>query len=196
MLSQNPKSISNPRWNSVVIAPWPLLTWNIPSAFLQLSWHWHFCGQQARWFLECLSICLIFLNFEKALKGSYELPVSPAFSLLRSSFTLTSVPIILPRLLLFRSPVTFMSQNSMASSQSFIQPLNTVLWSVSPTSWRVAHLLTRLLLWPPPCPPTSGPCGAFAFTSSFLLGLHSAMWPILVLRPLGFPHLFSSSLLN
>lgn len=81
MLSQNPKSISNPRWNSVVIAPWPLLTWNIPSAFLQLSWHWHFCGQQARWFLECLSICLIFLNFEKALKGSYELPVSPAFSL-------------------------------------------------------------------------------------------------------------------
>lgn len=43
--------------------------------------------------------------------------------------------------------------------------LLTVLWSLSPTSWRLGCILTRLLLWPPPCPPPEGPVQPL-FTSS------------------------------
>lgn len=43
--------------------------------------------------------------------------------------------------------------------------LLTVLWSLSSTSWRLAHILTWPLLWPPPCPPTQGPVQPL-FTSS------------------------------
>lgn len=50
-----------------------LLIWNILLAFLYLLWHWHFCREEDSWFLEWVSICLIFLNFERALKELYKL---------------------------------------------------------------------------------------------------------------------------
>ena len=71
-------SIKNQVWNLVDMTLWFLLIWNISSAFLYLLWHWHFCGEEASWFLEWVSIHLIFLNFERALKELCKLTVSPA----------------------------------------------------------------------------------------------------------------------
>lgn len=58
---------------------WSFKIWNISLAFLCLSWHWWICGEEAGWFLEYISICLIFLNFQRALKELYKFTVSPAF---------------------------------------------------------------------------------------------------------------------